>query len=167
MGNTEPISDTTSEVSEPSRNRPWQFSLGMLLIVMTLAAVVAAAFSWDQLTGIWVYLGCFSLFMIAWRMRAGTFARSGHFASVAMISIAIGGASAIAFTATCAVPTTGYVLYGLDRGLFHETTAATQITAGCILVFSMLLGTAAALLIYWFTWPRKKGTANRSDIPEN
>lgn len=147
------------DTTDPPPKRPWQFSLGVLLVVMTLAALVAAAFARDEFLGIWSYLGCFSLFMIAWRTRAG-FLAGGEPIVVLAISIAVGLASAIAFVTTCTVPTTAYVLSDLNKYYDSNVRMSTQAIFVWVLACSMLLGTAAALGIYRLSWPRKKRSAD-------
>lgn len=115
---------------------------------MSLIAVVVAGFVWNAAAGIFAYLGCFFLFMLVLRARADSHPEIA-FAIGASIPISL--ASAVAFVVICSAVQFPVAEIHDGGSLFPETRAFYL-----RLLVSIPLGTAVALLIYCFTWPRKR-----------
>ena len=141
-----------------------RYSLHTLLIVVTLTALVAAAFAFDTLAGMFAYIGCFLLFMSAWREKArikqNESASEGNLQAprpelILLASFGILMGAGIAFCGTCTFAQAPFteLMYAHDRA----AQAEAKFRLG--LWVSLPLGTAAALFTYWLSWPRPNAPA--------
>jgi hypothetical protein len=146
--------------SQPPR-RDLQFSLRTLLVVMTLIGLIAAAFLWNELAGIFTYLACLTLLVGIWRGRAAHAnikpapGETGmEYAGRRDVAVMISGfaslAAAIAFCCTCTAAQLPFTSF-----MVTEDQAAAALARFRVGLFASIpIGTAAALFVYWLTWPK-------------
>jgi hypothetical protein len=124
------------------------FHLRTLLAIMSLSAVVSAGFSAGVLSGLLAYILCLSLFMATWRVRLvcerhdlRPFAWIDSWLpwEILFEAVWISLAAVIAF----------WLSFAFILALLLE--ASTQLP----IFFSVPLGTLAALIVFWLTWPRE------------
>jgi hypothetical protein len=141
---------------------PGQFSLRALFVLMSLAALVTAAFVWDEFAGIITYLGCLLLVLSVARHRARqrlvdrpnppAHLRFSDPDVFLLATIGVSLAAGIAFCCTCSfaqAPFARIVEVGDQAGV----AAANRLFRLRLLV-SIPLGTAAAACVFWLFWPR-------------
>jgi hypothetical protein len=134
-----------------------RYHLRTLLLITTLAAIVAAGFAYDLFYGILAYLACLTHFMWnfmwTWRTRIVCQqldlippAKADYL--LALKVLLSGGAVALAAViAFCTVCSTAQLPFVELRPDF-----TTKFKLGLLL--SLSLGTLSALAVYWSTWPR-------------
>ena len=143
--------------------RAGTFSLRTLFVLVTLTAVVSAAFVWDEFAGIFAYLGCLVLVMMVWRHRAlqsllgrpdpPTHLRLAGPDTVVLASIGIALAAAVAFCCACSFAQLPLVL-SQESAATSEELARARLAFRMGLLVSIPIGTVAALLVYALFWPR-------------
>jgi hypothetical protein len=137
--------------------RTGTFSLRTLFVLVTLAAVSLGAFVWDEMAGIFVYLGCLILVLMVWRHRAlralldrpnpPAHLRLAGPDTMVLASVAIALLAAIAFCFAQAP----FVYYEPAADQLAQAKSTFRIG----LLGSIPLGTCAALVVYWLFWPRE------------
>ena len=136
-----------------------RYSLRTLLVILTLAAIVAAGFALNTIGGIFIYLGCLLLFMFTWRLKTAcrvADANPGanlnpwtpHLIVLSCFGIAV--AAAATFCCTCTVVQAPFTDFMYQPA--HAPVAEAKFHRG--LWISMPIGTAAAMLIFWLSWPQ-------------
>lgn len=141
--------------------RTGTFSLRTLFVLVTLAAVSLGAFVWDEMAGIFVYLGCLILVLMVCRERAlralldrqnpPAHLRVADPETLLLASVGIALAAAIAFCCTCSFAQSPFVYIEPAA----EQLAQAKSTFRIGLLASIPLGTCAALVVYWLFWPRE------------
>jgi len=170
---------SSSDISTASwPRRSLQFSLGTLLVVVTLACVVAAAWASDLFYGILAYLICL-LLCLGWlrvraehrfQVRLDTELHLEHFlrfSNGVMLAAGIALLAGFAFFG---------VMFVVDQIFLRLTVSPIRIwmrnasqddimrfvqVRTAVVIGTVPLSTLAAMLVYWLMWPKSK--ANMTD----
>src|SRR5262245_10482136 len=144
--------------------RTGTYSLRTLFALVTLAAVSLGAFVWDEMAGIFVYLGCLILVLMVWRQRALRALldrpnRPAHLRltgpdTVVLASVGIALAAVVAFCCTCSFAQPPLVYFEYPQQSRQEMALA-RAAFRMGLTVSIPIGTCAALVVYWLFWPRE------------
>jgi hypothetical protein len=134
-----------------------------LFILVSLAALVTAAFVWDEFAGIFSYLGCLLLFLSVARHRARirlvdgpnppAHLRISDPAGLILATMGISLAAGIAFCCTCSFAQAPFFYMGVP-GSPELDKARTAFRLG--LLGSIPLGTASAVFVFWLFWPHSQ-----------
>ena len=136
-----------------------RYRLRTLLMVSALAGLVAAGFTVNPLVGTLTYVGCLLLFLSAFRLRvvcrladASRDARYNPWTPYVLLltSFGVAGAAFLAFCATCTVAQLPFTSWLVTAQEAQRVRQIFQLG----LWISLPVGTAAAALVYWLSWPR-------------
>jgi hypothetical protein len=140
-----------------------RYKLRTLLIVLALAGLVAAGFAINPLIGTLAYVGCLLLFLSAFRLRvacqladASPDARNNPWTPhvILLTCLGVAGAAFVAFCATCTVVQLPFTTWLVSEERAQKARLMFQLG----LCISLPVGTAAAALVYWLSWPRIRST---------
>ena len=140
-----------------------QYRLSTLLVVVSLSSIVAAVFSADIGAGIFAYIGCLSLFLSVWRVRAVILQRLADAQSGDLYypfdvvldggwAAILGVGASMAFLCAAVV---GLLLFEAALIVLGISPNFEQWSLGLRLLLFLAIGTVAVFWLYWVLWPRR------------